>query len=286
MFRSAVKSIIVALVPLLLANGFGGTLARAAEPTIPNYWDDKERLPRPDLTSVSRIRFLTTIDFPPFSYLDQQNRLSGFHVDLARAICRELDVTARCQIQGLPWEELDAAIESGQGEALIAGVPVNAETRETYLFTRPYLRFPARFAVKTDKPLNEPVYKSVSGRRVGVLAGSAHEAMLRSYFASARPVTYSRPEWMLDDLREGKLDAVFGDGLRLSFWLASTNAENCCRFAGGAYVAPEFLGAGLAIAVRHDGDTLVQAFDYALREISVKGVFAELYLKYFPVSFY
>jgi polar amino acid transport system substrate-binding protein len=31
---------------------------------------------------------------------------------------------------------------------------------------------------------------------------------------------------------------------------------------------------------------LARAFDHALREIDVKGVFAELYLKYFPVSFY
>jgi polar amino acid transport system substrate-binding protein len=91
---------------------------------------------------------------------------------------------------------------------------------------------------------------------------------------------------MHDDLREGRLDGAFGDGMRLSFWLAGSGAKNCCRFAGGPYLAPEFLGHGLAIATSRDNEMLARAFDHALREIDVKGVFAELYLKYFPVSFY
>lgn len=259
---------------------------RAAEPAIPNYWDERERLPKPDLSGLERLRFLTTIDFPPFSFLDSEGRLSGFHVELARAICRELDIVARCQIQALPWDELDDAMANNQGEALIAGTAVTPETRERYVFSRPYLRFPARFAVRRTTPLQEPMHKAVANRRIGVLAGSGHEAMLRSYFPEARPVTFTRLEWLYDALREGRVDAVFGDGMRLSFWIAGSASQNCCRFAGGPYIAPEFLGAGLAVAASRDDAVLAQAFDYALREIAVKGTFAELYLKYFPVSFY
>lgn len=282
MFRQFFRSVLLVCLLALAA----AVPALAAGPAIPNYWDEKERLPRPDLSSVARVRFLTTLDFPPFSYLDGQNRLTGFHVELARAICRELDILPRCQIQALPWEELDAAMENGEGEALIAGTPINAETRERYLFTRPHLRFPARFVVPDGKPLSEPLHRGVANKRIGVLASSAHETMLRSYFPVARPVTFARPEWMMEALRKGNLDGVFGDGMRLSFWLAGAGAGGCCRFAGGPYLAPEFLGAGLAIAVRHENELLVQAFDHALREIAAEGTFAELYLKYFPVSFY
>lgn len=285
MFRQSFRSVLRILLACLLAVA-AGVPAGAVGPTIPNYWDEKERLPRPDLSSVARVRFLTTLDFPPFSYLDGQNRLTGFHVELARAICRELDILPRCQIQALPWEELDTALEKGEGEALIAGTPINAETRQRYIFTRPHLRFPARFVVPEGKPLAEPLYRGVANKRIGVLASSAHEAMLRSYFPAARPVTFARPEWMMEALRKGTIDGVFGDGMRLSFWLAGSGAGGCCRFAGGPYLAPEFLGAGLAIAVRHENELLVQAFDHALREIAAKGTFAELYLKYFPVSFY
>ena len=100
--------------------------AFAAEPAIPLFWDTKERLTKPDLSELQRLRFLTTIDFPPFSFLDRGGRLSGFHVDLARAICAELDLGDRCQIQALPWDELGPALEAKDGEAIIAGIAVTA----------------------------------------------------------------------------------------------------------------------------------------------------------------
>ena len=283
MSRLAAFLLLLFLAPALTPSG---GVSHAQEAPIPAYWDEKERLPRPDLSNVGRVRFLTTIDFPPFNFLDGEGRLTGFHVELARAICRELDIVSRCQIQGLPWAELDTAMEAGQGEALLAGTAVTAQTRERYAFSRPYLRFPARFAVPRASTMAEPMHAAVKGKRIGVLARSAHETMLRRYFPDARPITYSRADWLYEDLVAGKLDAAFGDGMQLSFWLAGTGSKNCCRFAGGPYIAPEFLGNGLAIAVGHDDAVLVRAFDYALREIGVKGIFAELYLKYFPVSFY
>jgi polar amino acid transport system substrate-binding protein len=91
---------------------------------------------------------------------------------------------------------------------------------------------------------------------------------------------------MLQDLKAARIAAAFGDGMRLGFWLAGTEAGGCCRFAGGAYLAPEYLGSGLAIATRAGEQALAAALDAALHQIAVKSVFAELYLRYFPVSFF
>lgn len=260
--------------------------AQAAEPIIPQFWDVKERLSEPDLSRFARIRFLTTVDFPPFNFLDTNGLMTGFHVDLARAMCKALDILDRCQIQALPWEELEGALERGEGDALIAGLALTPERRVKYAFTRSYLRFPARFVVANGSTLAEPLHTNIAGRRVGVLAGSEHEKMLRDYFPEARPVTYSREDWLYDGMRTGETDATFGDGMRLSFWLAGSDSANCCRFAGGPYIAPEYFGAGLAIAVRQEDAILAEAFDYALREINMTGEFEELYLRYFPVSFF
>ena len=72
-------------------------LAHAVELSIPNYWDDKERLPKPDLSGVERVRFLTTIDFPPFNYLDADNRLTGFNVELEVRVDLGRVVSQACQ---------------------------------------------------------------------------------------------------------------------------------------------------------------------------------------------
>jgi polar amino acid transport system substrate-binding protein len=258
----------------------------AAEPQIPNFWDLKERLPKPQLDGLQRLRFLTTVDFPPFNYIDSEGRLAGFHVDLARRVCAELAVTDRCQIQALPWSELEDALAKGDGEAILAGLAITPASRETHVFTRPYLQFAARFVTQKANSVSEPLYVALSGKRIGVIAGSAHEKMLRAYFTGVRPVTYSKLDWLYQDLRAGKIDGAFGDGLRLSFWLVGPDSAGCCRFVGGPYLAPEFLGLGLAIAVKSADGALADAFNFALRELQAKGVFAELYLRYFPVSFY
>lgn len=260
--------------------------AIADEPVIPRFWDTREQLPKPDLAATQRLRFLTTTDFAPFSFLDGSGRLSGFHVDLARAICSELDLIERCEIQALPFGELDAALFAGDGEAILAGIAITPESRARYAFSRAYLQFPARFVVGRSQPEWPISDKGLAERRVGVLAGSSHETLLRAYFPQAQPVTYTRADWLLGDLRESKLDAVFGDGMRLSFWLGGAEAAGCCRFAGGPYLAPDHLGRGLAIAARPDEADLVAAFDYALREIHAKNIFAELYLRYFPIGFF
>lgn len=278
--------LVATIVTLSVAAGLAWAPATAAEPAAPIFWDAKERLPKPDLSTLERLRFLTTTDFPPFNFLDPNGRLSGLHVDLARAICAELDIAAKCQIQALPWDELERALLDGQGEAIIAGVSPSQQTRAKYAFSRPYLQFPARFLTRKSATLKEPIFRGIENERVGVMAGSAHETMLRDYFPTAQAVTYSRQEWLLGDLKEGKIAAAFGDGMRFSFWLAGAESDGCCRFAGGPYLAPEYLGTGLAIAVAADRQSLAEAIDYALHEISVKGRFAELYLRYFPIGFY
>jgi polar amino acid transport system substrate-binding protein len=285
-FRSrAFRWLCVALVSAGATLQSGATL-QAAEPQVPMLWDTKERLPKPDLSALPRLRFLTTTDFPPFNFLDRDGKLSGFHVDLARAICARLGIADKCQIQALPWSELDGALQKNEGEAILAGIAVTQEARTKYAFSRSYLQFPARFMMPKASAVMEPIFQKLMNKRVGVVAGSAHERMLRDYFSDLQIVPFARAEEVYGALKAGKVDAAFGDGMRFAFWLAGTDAAGCCRFAGGPYLAPEYFGTGMAIATRLDNPALAAAFDYALQEISQDGTFTELYLRYFPVSFY
>lgn len=282
----AFRRISISLISILIGAQSLAAAALAAEPQVPVFWDAKERLPKPDLSMLPRLRFLTTTDFPPFNFLDGTGRLSGLHVDLARAICAELGVAEKCQIQALPWAELEGALGKGEGEAIIAGIAATPESRSKYAFSRSYLQFPARFIMLKTQALTEPMFDKLRSKRVGVIAGSAHERVLRDYFGDVQIVPFAKPEELYGELKAGKIDAAFGDGMRFAFWLGGSDAAGCCRFAGGPYLAPEYLGSGMAIATRADDPALAAAFDYALQEISVKGTFAEFYLRYFPVSFF
>ena len=251
---------------------------------LPLLFDAREHLPRPDISAYPRLRFVTTADFPPFNFADQGDRLSGFHIDLIREICAVLAVEARCQVQALPFGELEPALKSGQVEAVIAGVAITPERRAAFAFSRAYMPLPARFAVRRTVPAAEKVPSP--DWRVGVVAGSAHETMFRAYFPQMQPASYDSQAQLLAGLKEGKIDAAFSDALRLAFWTAGGASENCCAMVPGAYVSERYLGEGLAIMVRREDGVLTAAFDYALAELSANGRLEEIYLRYFPAGLF
>ncbi|WP_279479048.1 transporter substrate-binding domain-containing protein [Aureimonas sp. SK2] len=250
----------------------------------PNFWDQGQRFAEPNLSARARIRFLTSVDFAPFNFLDQRGRLAGFHVDLARTICEELDIAARCQIEARPFTELGDLLTAGDGEAVIAGLAINADNRSRFAFTHPFFRYPARFVTLAGQPMDAELRSGLAGVRVGVVSGSAHEAMLRSFFPQAEVVGLPTRDEALAALRAERVRAVFGDGVGLSFWLSSEAAADCCAFAGGPYLSDHFLGEGLAIAVKPEDEDLRAAFDYAIGRIVASGRMSELLLRYFPVS--
>ena len=129
--RIAIRSLRLTLLRLLLAAllAIAAPSGATADPQIPNFWDLKERFPKPQLGNLQRLRFLTTVDFPPFNFIDANGDLTGFHVDLVRRICAELEVTPVCQIQAVPWNELESTLANGGGEAIVAGLAITA-TRE------------------------------------------------------------------------------------------------------------------------------------------------------------
>ena len=79
-----------------------------AQPAAAEEPGDPQALPR-----RVAIRFLTDSDFPPFNYFDEDNVLTGFNVDVARAICLEL--AAACDIQVRAVGRAAAGAAAGRG---------------------------------------------------------------------------------------------------------------------------------------------------------------------------
>lgn len=267
---------------------------------IPNFWDPQQRFIKPNIKGLARLRFLTTTDFPPFSFIDADKRLVGFHLDLARAICEELNVLAVCQVQALPFEELEPALLGGRGDLVMAGLMVTAERRTKMTFSRPYFRLPARFITRSDFPAGTSMATSLANKPVGIVDGTAHAAFARASFGTMQLRLFETQSRALQALQSKEVEAVFGDGLTLARWLqteqarldqnkkagAAKPATPCCRLAGEPYLAPAYFGNGLTIAMAPGNPELENAINFALRSISDKGKFGELYLRYFPIGLY
>ena len=173
----------------------------------------------------------------------------------------------------------------GEADVAVASLSITAEARRRLDFTAPYYRTPGRFAV--NKSLAEGAPQAVlKAKRVAVVAGSAHEAFLRAFFPALQLAPAGDLESAQRLLARAEADAVFADGIALAFWLNGANSQDCCKFIGGPYLEPRYFGEGVGMALRPDEEGLRRALDYALQRVWDSGVYADLYLKHFPVGYY
>ena len=267
----------------LSAQPAASTPAQAAPAvTVPGFWDPKRRLDRPALLPTVVIRFLTETDYPPFNYAAADGNPAGLNVDLARMICEELKVA--CTVQARRFDTLLAALGENRGDAVIASLAPTPETRRRADFTDPYYRAPARFVARRDSGIQEVLPERLDAKKIGVAAGTAHEAYLRSFFTEADVRPYPTAEATRQALRDGEIDLLFGDGIQLAFWLNGSDSAGCCAFRGGPFVESRYFGEGIGIAVRRGNEILRQALNWALFRLWETGQFTDLWLRYFPVS--
>lgn len=277
------RALCVIVVLALLAPGW----ANAQEPASEEIEDGQEttlRIPKPDLLDLDQIRFVTDNDYPPFNYLDEEGELTGFNVDLMRAICDELSV--ECSIRTVSWNRLLPSLKEGEADAVIASIRVSEKTLRQADFTDSYYHTPARFAALKSNPVKAITPETLSNKRIGVIGGTAHQAYLGDFFTQSAVVAYETTDEAKSSLREGKIDFLFGDGVSLMFWLNGTSSDACCEFRGGPFTESKYFGEGVGIAVRKGNRKLRDALNYGLHLARSQGRFEELHLRYFPLSFF
>lgn len=230
------------------------------------------------------IRFLTDSDFPPFDFYDEDGVLVGFNVDLARAICLELNTS--CDIKARPWEELFSGLKNGEADAVIAGHKVTAAALKEVDFTDRYFHTPGRFAGRKDSAKVDMTPGGLDGKRIAVARGTAHEAFLKTFFRDSPLAIYENADLAREALAAGKADFLFDDGISLAFWLNGTLSRQCCEMRGGPFLEPKFFGDGIAIAVPKNDPQIRLLLNKALDRVRASGRFEELVQRYFPVRIY
>ena len=199
-------------------------------------------------------------------------------------ICEEIKV--QCTIQMRRFDTLLDALASNQGDAVVASIMSTPDIRKRVDFSDPYYRTPARFVALKDAAIEDALPEKLEGKRVAVVAGTAHEAYLRALFTEVEVKPYSTAEAARNALRKGEADLLFGDGISLSFWLNGTDSAGCCVFRGGPFMESRYFGEGIGIAVRRGNDLLRGAINWALFRLWEQGKFTDLWLRYCPVSPY
>ncbi|MBS1145540.1 MAG: amino acid transporter substrate-binding protein, family [Proteobacteria bacterium] len=127
------------------------------------------------------LRVLVIENAPPMSYRDSGGQLTGFSVEVARAICDEMGV--KCHFDPVTQHVLTELLSQGKADFAAAGLLDTPERRAKFLFARPYYRsmtlWLARAGVRPGQP----------GVKVAVVAGSAQDSYARKQGWVIHPVT-------------------------------------------------------------------------------------------------
>ena len=290
--KSPLKSRCLPFVAFLLAAAALATLsllplsasAQVRNDIVPDTWQGDVLRPKPDMHGLEKLRFITDSDYPPFHYFDEVGALTGFNVDLAKAICETLEV--ECEVKDVDWAELFPTLDRDEADAAVASIRISAESLARADFTFRYYATPARFVAQKTSELSDIRPETLEGKKVGVAKGTGHEAYLKLFFPDAAVASFDSAEDAEKALKSGAIDLVFGDGIALTFWINSVTSEGCCEFRGGPYLDSKFFGEGVGIAVKKGNRQLAQILNYAIEQVHASGRYEELFLRYFPMSFF
>lgn len=238
-------------------------------------------------TAIAReaLRILTEGDYPPFNFRGPDGRLTGFDIELARALCERMK--RDCRFEPHAWESLVPLLKRGSGDAVVASMLIPSPGRSSasgdgaVIFTRRYYSTPGHFMALKGSVAMSASAAGLAGKRIAVQSGSIHEAFLKQHFPGAVIVAASSLDEAEKMLLEARADILFADRNTLLRWLKIGRDEGRCQMVGGDYADQKFFGVGAGIALRAKDTRLRDAFDAALQSMLDDGTYADISRRYF-----
>ncbi|MDE0342443.1 MAG: transporter substrate-binding domain-containing protein [Deltaproteobacteria bacterium] len=227
--------------------------------------------------AAGTLRVGTVGDYPPFNYLDEESRLTGFDIDIARALCDEMEV--ECHFIQEKWAELIISLRAGKFDAIAASMSITERRKRVVSFTDHYYRNASRFVTSKGSDFDP---KRPEGRTFGAMRATIASDWLEENVAGIATVRLYRGQTeLLQALVNARVDAIFGDALGLHAWLDSRDGATF-RFAGEGIHLDE----GIGIAVRHEDEVLRLRLNGALQALFTSGIYRQINARYFPFSIY
>lgn len=236
--------------------------------------------------SAASIRIGVSGNYPPLSYVDINNRLEGFEIDVAKALCAQMK--ASCEFVRADWNDLMPALLANRFDAIMASISITASRKEIIDFSKHYYQTPTSFTVRKASNIRDTSPKAMAGRLIGVTAGTIHERYITDMYvpSGAKLKTYNTQQEAQLELERGRLDAVLTDKVGIYEWLANGAGGKCCDYAGEDVTDPKYIGEGVGIGLRKGDESLKARFNAAIDAIVADGTYRKINDKHFPFSVY
>ncbi|MGS5018666.1 amino acid ABC transporter substrate-binding protein [Paenibacillus polymyxa] len=211
--------------------------------------------------------------FAPMGFRDENNELTGFDIDYAKAAGEQMG--KQVEFQPIDWSAKESELNSGRIDLIWNGYTITDERKEKVLFTKPYLKNSQVIVVPATSSLSK--LADLAGKTVGLQTlSSAADALDANPIKSKLKSVSEYPDNVLalTDLKTGRLDAVVIDEVVAKYYMSKEQ---------GTYklldesLAPEEYGIG----VKKGNEELLKQLQSALDELHKNGKAAEISKKWF-----
>ncbi|MDN5682168.1 MAG: transporter substrate-binding domain-containing protein, partial [Ewingella sp.] len=100
-------------------------------------------------SAAENIRFAMEASYPPFEFVDSGNKIQGFDVDLANAVCKEIQ--ANCTFTNQAFDSLIPSLKFRRFDAVISGMDITPDREKQVAFSTPYYENSALFIAEKGK---------------------------------------------------------------------------------------------------------------------------------------
>ena len=224
---------------------------------------------------ADKLRIGTEGAYPPFNMIDKDGQVTGFDVEIAKALCEKMG--ADCTFVTQDWDGIIPGLLAGKYDAIVASMSITDERKKAVDFTDRYYSNSLRLIAKEGAGIDPAMLsgKSIGAQRATVSADHANG------ISGAKVKLYDTQENAYLDLASGRIDVLVTDLLPGYDWLNSPQG------AGFEFVGENIdINDQIGIAVRKGEEDLRQRMNKAIADILADGTYKKINAKYFPFSIY
>jgi polar amino acid transport system substrate-binding protein len=228
---------------------------------------------------AQRKRWLIGIkcDFPPFGYIDRQNKNAGFEIDVARrfaalAFGRRNRVSFTC----VTTPSRIPTLQQRRVDIIISTLTWTAAREEVIDYSYPYFNATGRLLVPNNSSIRR--LTDLRGKRIATTRGSIYDRWVKNCFPSATLTVTDSPVAALENLRQGRVDTfMFDDTFLLGVAANDRNFEMTTH---------KFLAVPYGIGIRKGETAMKRWVDAAILQMKRRDEFWAIMKRNTPRRFW
>ena len=269
------KTFAMILSILMLAALFAGCGSTSAEPAEAESEETAAEAESTDAYGEGYVfKHGFDLDYPPYSYIDDDGNVGGFDVEMAQAVCDYYG----WEYEAVPfnWDAKDAELNAGSCDCIWSGFTINGR-EDDYLWSKPYSDNTQMIMVKKDSGIE--TLADLAGKAVGVQTSTSAydllndeegQAALCQTFASLE--VYETYTIAFNDLKAGAIDAIAIDVTSGNYLMSG---EEDYMFLDEELGSEQY-----AIGFRKGETELCDKINAALDALAADGTYDEIGQKY------